>query len=128
MSTFQILHLSDLHVSERDSFDRSVVLDPLITRIKEDLAKGFKPEIVIMSGDVACSGKTAEYAQAKEFFDKLLSALKLSTQHLFIVPGNHDVDCDEYAQGESLNFSDMNAVGMTYLKRNCVTNISFLRN
>jgi len=110
MSTSQILHLSDLHVSAQGNFDRSVVLDPLITRIKEDLTKGFKPEIVIMSGDVAFSGKTEEYALAKGFFDKLLTALKLSPQDLFIVPGNHDVDCSEYAQGESLNFSDMKAI------------------
>ncbi|MBF8276240.1 MAG: hypothetical protein HW390_1313 [Candidatus Brocadiaceae bacterium] len=110
MSTFQILHLSDLHVSAQGNFDRSVVLDPLITRIKEDLTNGFRPEIVIMSGDVAFSGKTEEYAQAKVFFDKLLTALKLLPQDLFIVPGNHDVDCSEYAQGESLNFSDMKAM------------------
>ena len=60
-----------------------------------------------MSGDVAYSGKEEEYVRAKRFFDKLLSTLKLPAERLFIVPGNHDVDCDEYAQGESLNFQGM---------------------
>lgn len=107
MSTFQILHISDLHINSKENFDRSVVLDPLIERVKEDLTSGFKPEIIIMSGDVAYSGKEKEYALAKIFFDKLLSTLSLSDKKLFIVPGNHDVDCDEYAQGESLNFKEM---------------------
>lgn len=107
MSTFQILHISDLHVNSKEDFDRSVVLDPLITRVEEDLKNGLQPEIIIMSGDVAYSGKTEQYARAKRFFDKLLSTLKLTAERLFIVPGNHDVDCDEYAQGESLNFQGM---------------------
>lgn len=107
MSVFQILHISDLHINSQENFDRSVVLDPLIKRVEEDLEKGLQPEIIIMSGDVACSGKEKEYALAKTFFDKLLSTLKLPAERLFIVPGNHDIDCDEYAQGESLNFKGM---------------------
>lgn len=107
MSEFQILHISDLHINSQKNFDRNVVLDPLIKRVEEDLEKSLQPEIIIMSGDVAYSGKEKEYALAKTFFDKLLSTLKLPAERLFIVPGNHDIDCDEYAQGESLNFKGM---------------------
>lgn len=107
MSVFQILHISDLHINSQENFDRSVVLDPLIKRIEEDRGNGFQPEIIIMSGDVAYSGKEKEYALAKTFFDKLLLTLKLPAERLFIVPGNHDIDCDEYAPGESLNFKGM---------------------
>ncbi|MEW6416837.1 MAG: hypothetical protein AB1480_01810 [Nitrospirota bacterium] len=48
MSTFQILHISDLHIKTKEDFDRSVVLDPLIKRVIEDLKLDFKPEIVIV--------------------------------------------------------------------------------
>ncbi len=80
MSTFQILHLSDLHVSAQGNFDRSVVLDPLIIRLKEDLEKGFQPEIVIMSGDIAFSGKPEEYELTKKGtkIDRNLSSLSSS--------------------------------------------------
>ena len=50
MSTFQILHLSDLHVSAQGNFDRSVVLDPLISQVEMDINAGFKPEIVVVTG------------------------------------------------------------------------------
>jgi predicted MPP superfamily phosphohydrolase len=49
--TFQILHISDLHVSAQKGFDRSVVLDPLIERLKEDRIRGFQPEFVVLTGD-----------------------------------------------------------------------------
>jgi hypothetical protein len=61
--TFQIRHLSGLHVSTRKEFDRSVVLDPLLDRLKEDKRKGFFPEIIVVTGDVAFSGKMEEYQQ-----------------------------------------------------------------
>ena len=96
MEQFQILHISDLHITEKEKFDTSVVLDPLIERVKEDRDKGLKPKIVVASGDVAFSGKKAEYDLAKTFFDKLLGCLKIGPERLFIVPGNHDVNRKAY--------------------------------
>ncbi|MEK7297903.1 MAG: metallophosphoesterase, partial [Planctomycetota bacterium] len=61
MSTFQILHISDLHVSAQGNFDRSVVLGPLISRVEVDINAGFKPEIVVVTGDIANAGVNAEY-------------------------------------------------------------------
>ena len=114
MSTFQILHISDLHFNEEkfkdEDFNRHVVLNPLIERIEEDRQSGFKPEIVVVSGDIAYKGKTAEYDEAKKFFNKLLNALKLQEDRIFIVPGNHDVNrsnlpksIDTYKNMEDLN-------------------------
>ena len=96
MSTFQILHLADLHITSKESFDRSVVLDPLIDRIKVDLEKEFKPEIVIVSGDIAFKGIKEEYDLAKKFFDDLLKILELKNDRIFTVPGNHDVNRKKY--------------------------------
>lgn len=91
MSTFQVLHISDLHISTDREFDRSVVLEPLIKRVIEDMKSGFKPEVVVVTGDIAYSGIKKEYELAKTFFDKLLAALGLPDKRLFLVPGNHDV-------------------------------------
>ena len=96
MNQFQLLHISDLHIKEKEDFDRSLVLDSLIERIKLDINKGFRPEIVIVTGDIAFKGIAPEYRLARVFFDKLLSCLELPKERLFIVPGNHDVNRNEY--------------------------------
>jgi DNA repair exonuclease SbcCD nuclease subunit len=92
----QILHLSDLHIGKDNNFDRSTVLCPLIERVKKDLKEGLKPELVIVTGDIAFKGIKKEYDEAKKFFTDLLKELKLPDQRLFIVPGNHDVDRTKY--------------------------------
>jgi 3',5'-cyclic AMP phosphodiesterase CpdA len=88
---FQFLHISDLHISNDETSDRAVVLDPLIERVRDDRKAGINPEIVIVSGDIANTGAEAEYEQAKVFFDDLLRCLDLPPEHLFMVPGNYDV-------------------------------------
>lgn len=50
MNKFQILHISDLHIKVEESFDQSLVLDPLIERVEKDRGSGIKPEIVVVSG------------------------------------------------------------------------------
>ncbi len=111
MSTFQILHISDLHIKPKENFDRSVVLDPLIKRIGDDLKdpkSGLKPEIVVVTGDIAHSGQKDEYTLAKAFFDDLLECLnKLPKERLFIAPGNHDVDFDEYRPNDAPSYENM---------------------
>ncbi|MGD0951675.1 MAG: metallophosphoesterase [Methanotrichaceae archaeon] len=93
------LHLSDWHQGNKE-FDRQVVADALIedlerrATISPDLAK---IDFVVFSGDVAHSGKPEEYQAAKvEFFDRLLRATGLGPDQLFIVPGNHDLNRDEF--------------------------------
>ncbi len=93
---FQVLHISDLHVNTEQNFDRSVVLDPLLERAKADYEKGLKPEIVVVTGDIAYKGVKKEYAAAKEFFDRLLKCLGLGQNRIFLIPGNHDVNRKKY--------------------------------
>jgi len=110
MAIFQILHISDLHIKPKENFDRSVVLDPLIGRIGEDLKdpkSGLKPKIVVVTGDIAHAGQKDEYTLAKQFFDDLLENLNLSDDRLFIVPGNHDIDFDEYRPNDAPNYENM---------------------
>ncbi len=109
MSIFQIVHISDLHIKPKEDFDRSVVLDPLIKRIGDDLKdpkSDLKPEIVVVTGDIAYSGQKYEYTIAKTFFNDLLKKLNLSDDRLFIVPGNHDVNYKIYRKSDFPNFEN----------------------
>jgi len=93
------LHLSDWHQGSKD-FDRQVVRDALISDIKNrtDISQNLeKIDFIVFSGDVAFSGKPDEYEFAKEeLFEPLLKACNLSSEKLFIVPGNHDLDRDKF--------------------------------
>lgn len=111
-NTLTILHLSDFHFKVKGEFDRSVVLDPLLERIKNDTDKGLEAEIVIISGDIAFSGKEEEYDLAGTYIDNLLSICQLSKEQIFIVPGNHDVDRDEYFPTDNLSYPDMKTLNI----------------
>ena len=111
--TMQILHLSDLHTLESEiegeegNFDQSIVLCPLLARVKTDYDKGMKPELVIITGDIAYHGKKGEYLLARPFLDTLLKTLELGNDRLFIVPGNHDVNRKKYRPTDIPKYPDM---------------------
>ncbi|MCP4700716.1 MAG: hypothetical protein GY862_28255 [Gammaproteobacteria bacterium] len=93
MSQITWLHLSDWHQQGPD-FNRQVVRDALIREIEE---RPQTVDFIVFSGDVAQSGKEAEYRAAWEnLFDPLLEAADLTPEQLIIVPGNHDLDRDEF--------------------------------
>lgn len=87
------LHVSDFHIREGDPYDRHVVLSALVSsvrRLREQ--EGRAPDLIFATGDIAFSGKPAEYEMATRFFDDLLDAAGVEREHLFVIPGNHDVD------------------------------------
>jgi tetratricopeptide (TPR) repeat protein/3',5'-cyclic AMP phosphodiesterase CpdA len=87
------LHVSDFHIREGEPYDRHVVLRALVASVRRMREKdGRVPDLVFATGDIAFSGKPAEYAMATKFFDDLLDATGLDRRRLFVIPGNHDVD------------------------------------
>ncbi len=104
---FCVLHISDLHFDIAEQFDRSIVLDPLIEKVAQDRSNGLIPEIVVVTGDVAATGIEGEYAQAKVFLKRLADTLGLSSERLFIVPGNHDVDRKKYRKSDVPRYENM---------------------
>lgn len=86
------LHISDLHFSDRERFDRDLVLAGFLQSLPDLTSRAGRPDFVIVSGDIANTGRKAEYAHATEFFDALLARLSLTRRDIFVVPGNHDVD------------------------------------
>jgi len=76
------------------------VLNALIDTLRKDAAKGWQPDVIFFTGDLADKGK--DYTKAEKFFDDLLDATGLTERfqdeakrRLFVVPGNHDVDRDK---------------------------------
>jgi len=111
MASFSWIHLSDLHMQEKDSFDRSRVMEALFEDIEQrgDIDLGLKLiNAVFFTGDLAYHGYKKEYELAiSEFVDPLLKKLNIGKDKLFFVPGNHDIDITKfksYAQGWQKNF------------------------
>ena len=93
----KILHLSDIHFGRdrsgsTDPFLRkSEILDKLIDTLAT-LSEGMKPDLVLVTGDIAWTGKISEFDEAYEWFQRLQSALGLDIGRFVFCPGNHDLN------------------------------------
>lgn len=94
--TAVILHLSDIHIKSAN--------DPILKRAKNIAACVFSSlpsaskVFVVVSGDIAFSGKTDQYDLAATFFGQIRDAIVAETDvtlSFVIVPGNHDCDFDK---------------------------------
>ena len=95
MAALTILHVSDLHMSRERRRDTLVVFEALVEDLRRWQSKGVRPDIICVTGDIAFSGKPDQYELAGRYiFDPLLQELSLDKEHLFWVPGNHDLDRD----------------------------------
>lgn len=96
---YTILHISDLHKSEEDSY--TDLMESLRMDCETYEQEGIKkPEIIVVSGDIAegAEGPDADakierqYAEATSFLQQLTEFfLDGDKTRLIIVPGNHDV-------------------------------------
>jgi predicted MPP superfamily phosphohydrolase len=87
------LHLSDIHFKEGQNYDSEIVLKSLLKAIPKCVEEdNLHLDFAVLTGDLAFSGKTTEYALVRRFLDELLAATGLTKEQLFVVPGNHDVD------------------------------------
>jgi 3',5'-cyclic AMP phosphodiesterase CpdA len=105
-----ILHLSDPQFGRNHLFGSSGLtvddqhLDSLFARLHEDLrglaeSEGLRPDLAVVSGDLAEWGRPSEFEQVQEFLEQLTGALELPRRRVLVVPGNHDIsraDCQAY--------------------------------
>lgn len=106
MHRLRILHISDIHLRgprEDADFRRVRVLgrawnpsipgdsDAWEENLAEVLADG-PIDLVTFTGDLANWGAVDEYPRATRFFAHLSKRLQISTDRIFLVPGNHDID------------------------------------
>ena len=89
-----ILHIGDLHIKDRKCLDTvkiKKIVDTFNAMPKMD------DLIIIITGDIAFSGKPEQYEQAKKVIGHLIATVRRSqkydgTVRVYCVPGNHDVD------------------------------------
>lgn len=87
------LHLTDLHVG-KDNESQRTALRALVASVHE--VAGDKPcDLVILTGDLAFSGRSDEYKTLESEVIGPLRRIPSCTHAAFVaVPGNHDIDCD----------------------------------
>lgn len=92
-----ILHLSDMHFCGESSFSEENIQG--IVCALNRLSSGIENVLVIVSGDLAYSGKKNQYDQVRFFLDFLEDSLRnryaMKQFDFVLVPGNHDVDYDK---------------------------------
>jgi UDP-2,3-diacylglucosamine pyrophosphatase LpxH len=88
------LHLSDFHFREKTAWSQDVVLNSLLEDVRARYVGVNAPDLLFLTGDIAFSGKREEYLLAEAFVTELREALKLSSDRICVVPGNHDIDLD----------------------------------
>ncbi len=104
----RLLHLSDIHFKAETAWNARPILRELTYSIGKEVAAGRKPDLVVITGDIAWSGKQAEYKMAREWLDKLWPMLGgLEKDRLLLVPGNHDVDRTKTTGGRSNNRAEI---------------------
>lgn len=91
---FQIIHLSDLHVTS-DALERASVKSwykTLFEDIRQCVDKAPSLEtFVVVSGDLTVSAEPSEFQAASVILERLLDAARTPMTNLVIVPGNHDI-------------------------------------
>lgn len=110
MAELTVLHVSDPQFGVNHLFGGNGLTpadqahDTLFQRLHDDLAglageHGLRPDLMVVTGDLAEWGKRGEFDQVVEFLAALAEAAGLPRRHVAVVPGNHDVNwaaCQAY--------------------------------
>jgi 3',5'-cyclic AMP phosphodiesterase CpdA len=105
-----ILHLSDLQFGRNHRFGRMSSSAPddsfetLVGRLQQDLIilqskHDLRPDLLVVTGDLAEWGKRAEFEDVFTFLDRMAGFLGLERDRVLVVPGNHDINrsaCEAY--------------------------------
>jgi calcineurin-like phosphoesterase family protein len=87
------LHVSDFHfVADGDVFSQQVAARALLDDVTQRVSGGKDIAFVLVTGDVAFSGRRDEYEKARAFFSEFASAVDVPPERFYFVPGNHDVE------------------------------------
>ena len=86
------LHISDLHLRVGSEWSQDVVLTEMCRHIEQQRDDETEFDFILVTGDIAFSGKAEEYSLAGQFFDELESKSGVPRERMFCVPGNHDID------------------------------------
>lgn len=86
-----IIHCSDIHLKESGNYIKDK-LDKFIESF-QNYCYEYDVLFLVITGDIAYSGKTEEYLQAIEFIDQVKDEIKEYSKkelNIVMIPGNHD--------------------------------------
>lgn len=109
MKTLRWLHLSDIHFKGYEQYETKRMRDALIVKLKE-VAEEKPFDIAFITGDLAYQGSNYNKSLEK-FIDDILLSTKVSTDNLFLVPGNHDL---KRTQTRTLLLEGLRKVGVKF--------------
>jgi hypothetical protein len=93
-SRLLILHLSDIHI-ESSEYSKRIDLNAIVSAIRPVVAVGVDI-LIVVTGDVAATGKSEQYLVAGELLNDIGNQVKtlkgVGNVAWAAVPGNHDVD------------------------------------
>lgn len=94
MGELKWLHLSDFHTG-KDGYAQNKLFKSIHRHMREQKEKGFLPDMIFITGDIADKGKKEEYTIFVNEF--LLPVIDIydTLPKVYIVPGNHDIDRDK---------------------------------
>lgn len=95
MPSLQFIHLSDIHFKfeNNNQLDLDdVIRHELIRDAYRETSNLPPPSGILVTGDIAYSGKSSEYSTAYGFINQLCQKLAIPIGSVKTVPGNHDVD------------------------------------
>ncbi len=109
-----VLHVSDMQFGRHHLFGGNGLTpadqarDTLFGRLHDDLSglaeqHGLRPDLMVVTGDLAEWGLPGEFGQVVEFLGALAEAVDLPRRHVAVVPGNHDISraaCQGYFSDE----------------------------
>jgi hypothetical protein len=98
------VHVSDIHfgqerdhsVHTHDDVKQQLIADAgeVVSALPSGVAHG-----ILVTGDIAQSGKWAEYERAGKWLDELAAEVGCPIEKVQMVPGNHDLDRDKLSKG-----------------------------
>ena len=116
------IHLSDIHFGQErgpeiyvhDDVKECLIEDVAALKVKAGIER---MDGVIVTGDVAFSGKKAEYDCAARWLDRLTQAIGCEKTDVIVVPGNHDIDRDRITPPAKLILGHLHERGIRELER-----------
>lgn len=101
--TVSFVHLSDIHFGQEKGGELETHND-VKERLLVDAATQVKllnlsVDGIIVTGDVAYAGRSAEFKEAGQWLDRLAKAVGCIETAVQVVPGNHDIDRSEISGG-----------------------------
>jgi predicted MPP superfamily phosphohydrolase len=116
LQSLRLIHLSDLHLGERNTLEASIVLDTLVKDVNSRLSQwNLANPYIAISGDLTFAGRKEEYKLVDDFFGRLSD--KLKPAGFVFCPGNHDLNWSDHPRSNSDLMEDLVERGTSSITR-----------